>query len=165
MESMDSEVMTEQVKGGCSRSTSPHEVVDRGRYDDFTKDIVVTSAGALHPKIRQAVRYIDRHFSRNLTLHNVADRVAFHPNYLCRRFREDLGIPFSEYLLRVRLKHAIAGLVYTDDPIKAVAYRAGFSGPERFARVFRQWLQCSPRAFRARYRYSERMTQGGVHER
>jgi AraC-like DNA-binding protein len=128
---------------------------DADRYNDLTALIQVTAAGSLHPKIRHAVRFIDRNFQRKLTLRSVADRIAFHPNYLCRRFREELGMSFSEYLVRVRLKQAIGGLIYTDDPIKAVAFRAGFAGPERFARVFRSWLQCSPRAFRARYRYGE----------
>jgi AraC-like DNA-binding protein len=59
----------------------------------------------------------------------------------------------SEYLVRVRLKKAIGWLVYTDDPIKEIGFRAGFGGPERFSKVFRRWLKCSPRAFRERYRY------------
>jgi AraC-like DNA-binding protein len=131
---------------------------DADRFNDLTTLMRVTAAGSLHPKIRHAVRYIDRNYRHKLTLRSVADRIAFHPNYLCRRFREELGMSFSEYLVRVRLKQAIAGLIYTDDPIKAVAFRAGFAGPERFARVFRNWLKCSPKAFRARYRYGELKT-------
>jgi len=143
------------TSSGDQSTTPPQDAADGIRYDDLTTAICLTAAGALHPKIRHAVRHIERHYHQKLTLRSVADRIRFHPNHLCRRFREALGMPFSEYLVRVRLKKAIGGLVYTDDPIKEVGYRAGFGGPERFSTVFRQWLRCSPRSFRSRYRYGE----------
>ena len=142
--------------------SSRRQAVDGDRYNDLAHVICLTTATSVSPKIRRAVRYLDKNFPHKLTLRSVGRHIAYHPNYLCRKFREELGVSFTEYLVRIRLQKAIRWLAYTDDPIKAIGYRAGFGRPERFSKVFRQWVQCSPREFRTRYRYGEIGSQGGT---
>ena len=149
------------MSSGAPPVMQRRNAADLGRYNDLAHVICLTTAASVSPKIRRAVRYLDKHFPHKLTLRCVGRHIAYHPNYLCRKFREELGVSFSEYLVRVRLQAAIRWLVYTDDPIKAIGYRAGFGRPERFSRVFRQWVQCSPRVFRTRYRYGETGSQVG----
>jgi AraC-like DNA-binding protein len=126
---------------------------DPRRYDDLTPLICLTTAGSLSPKIRRAVRCLDQQYACRPTLGSVAGQLGYHPAHLSRKFHQELGVSFSGYLVRIRLKHAIRMLVYTDLPIKAIGYRVGYRRPERFAKVVRQWLQCSPTAFRTLYRY------------
>jgi AraC-like DNA-binding protein len=99
------------------------------------------------------VGYLDRQYAGRLTLGGVAGQIGYHPAHLSRKFHQELGVSFSGYLVRLRLKHAIRWLVYTDLPIKAVGYGVGFGRPEHFAKVFGRWLQCAPTVFRIRYRY------------
>lgn len=126
---------------------------DVRRYHDLTNAICVTTAASICPKIRRAVTYIEHNYQHRLTLDCVGAQIGYHPNHLCRVFREQLGVPFHEYLLRVRLKKAIRLLVYSDDPIKEVGFQVGFPRPEQFSRVFTHWIHYSPRAFREQYRY------------
>ncbi len=126
---------------------------DVRRYHDLANVICLTTAASICPKVRRAVTYIEYNYHSRLTLECVGAQIGYHPNHLCRIFREQLGLSFHEYLLRVRLKKAIRSLVYTDDPIKEVGFRVGFARPEQFSRVFTRWIHCSPRAFREQYRY------------
>ena len=139
-------------------STAPpvrpqRDPVDLNRYHDLTNVICLTTAASICPKIRRAVTYIEHNYHRRMTLECLGAQIGYHPNHLCRVFREQLGLSFHEYLLRVRLKKAIRLLVYTDYPIKEVGFRVGFVRPEQFSRVFTRWLHCPPRAFREQYRY------------
>lgn len=136
-----------------ARSIGSRIGIDLDRYHDLTIAICLTTAASLCPKVRRAIAHIEHNYHRRLTLESVGAAVGYHPNHLCRKFREELSLSFHEYLVRVRLKKAVGLLVYTDDPIKAVAYRVGFGRPERLSRAFARWIRCSPRVFRDRYRY------------
>lgn len=131
----------ERRSSRAPRAPQRKKAVDWDRYGDLTNVICLTTATSVSPKIRGAVRYLDKNFPHKLTLRSVGRHIAYHPNYLCRKFREELGVSFAEYLVRVRLQKAIRWLVYTDNPIKEVGYRARFGRPERFSRVFRQWIR------------------------
>jgi len=139
-----------------ARTGAPRSVArDRCRYDDLTPLICLTRAVSLSPLICRAVRCLDHGYASRLTLDSVAHQIGYHPAHLSRKFHQDLGVSFSGYLVSIRLKHAIRLLVYTNVPIKAAGYRAGFGSPERFSKVFRAWLHCSPTVFRIRYRYQQ----------
>ena len=125
----------------------------RERYHDLTNLICLTSAPAISPKIRHAIRHIEKNYQQKLTLQHVGAAIDCHPSYLCKRFREELGSSFYQYVLRVRLKVAIRTLVHSDDPIKCVAHQAGFHSSEAFSKVFSRWIHCPPTVFRDLYRY------------
>lgn len=125
----------------------------RARYHDFANAICLISAPSISPKIRHALRHIEKNYEQRVTLQRVAAAIGCHPTHLCQKFREELGSSFYTFVIRVRLKAAIRLLVYSDDPIKQVAYQVGFRSPETLAKVFARWIHCSPTVFRDRYRY------------
>ena len=137
----------------ASPVTDRHRPVAWRRYHDLTNATFLTTAASICPKVRRAIAYIEHNYHRRVTLQCVGVQVGFHPNHLCRVFREQLGLSFHEYLLQVRLKKAIRLLVHSDYPIKAVGYWVGFGSPEQFSKVFTRWIRCTPRAFREQYRY------------
>ena len=57
-------------------------------------------------------RYVDKNFSQsNLSLRFVADEVVnMDPKYVGRKFCQEIGIKFNDYLLKVRVEHAITML-------------------------------------------------------
>lgn len=138
---------------GTTTTAPRRSPVDERSYHDLMNVICLTTAASICPKIRPAVTYIEHNYHRRLTLECAGAQIGYHPNHLCRVFREQLELSFHEYLLRARLKKAIRLLVYTYDPIKEVGYRVGFVRPQQFSRVFTRWLHSSPRVFREQYRY------------
>jgi AraC-like DNA-binding protein len=100
---------------------------------------------------RMAV-YISEHFSRPLTVSDVARRVHLHPRYATTVFRQIVGIPLQEYLIRYRLAHARQLLLATDIPIGSVSERSGFKTPGCFYAMFRARIGCTPATYRLRVR-------------
>ena len=101
--------------------------------------------------IRNACDYIARNCSRDLTQQEVADYAGFSYYHFSRIFKEYTSTSFSEYLARQRINRAIQQLGTSTDSITEIAYRAGFQSISTFNRVFRAYMDCSPREYRDNY--------------
>lgn len=78
----------------------------------------------------------------------LALRLRLHRSSLSRRFLAAQGLSPSQYLMRVRLGHALSLLKQTSLPVKEIALRCGFGSQNYFARIFRQTQQLTPRQWR-----------------
>lgn len=98
--------------------------------------------------VHQAVAYINEHFTANLTLRDLAERLSFSPNYLGQLFREQTGRTFNEYLNTVRLKYACSLLCSTSLTIKEIAYCSGYRSVEYFIYSFKNHMSVTPSHYR-----------------
>ena len=53
-----------------------------------------------------------------------------------------------DYINGVRINHALALLSQTDVPVNEIAERIGFSNPNYFHKIFKQYMNTSPLAYR-----------------
>jgi AraC-like DNA-binding protein len=75
-----------------------------------------------------------------------------------RRFLECFHLTPQAYLRTLRLRMASQSLVFTDQPLSAVAASCGFADQSHFSREFRRHFGLSPR------RYREHYARSGGHE-
>jgi AraC-like DNA-binding protein len=68
-----------------------------------------------------------------------------------RQFRRHYGLSPRQYLKRVRVRTACRALVYTDQPIAAIAAEHGFPDQSYFTREFREVIGRTPREYRKRF--------------
>jgi AraC-like DNA-binding protein len=78
----------------------------------------------------------------------LALQLGMAPSTLRRRFREAVGIPFHEYVLRQRIAKARTLLGDTELPIKAVAEQLGYQDVYFFTRQFRLRTGVTPAVYR-----------------
>ena len=102
--------------------------------------------------LNTALTYISEHFSEKITLEKVAAVVHLNANYLSHLFSRSLGMTFSEYVKRKRIRYASILLLTTDHAIDEVAYRSGFSSTSFFNHVFKEQYHLSLFAYRSRFR-------------
>ena len=74
-------------------------------FCDFTEQLV-KSHKKYTDNIEIAIEYIHNHFRENLTLQDVADKLFLSAEYFSRRFKQEVGVNFSEYLLELRMQEA-----------------------------------------------------------
>lgn len=98
--------------------------------------------------IMTAAKYIYRNFQKPLTLDEVAGIAGLSPTYFSRKFKLITGMGFKEYLNYIRLKHAAAALLNTDESITDIALSYGFNDSNYFKDLFKKEYGKSPRAFR-----------------
>ncbi len=101
--------------------------------------------------INSARLYIDQNCMLNITLNDMASFSGFSKYYFSRVFKQQLGIPFSEYLRRKRVSLAEDLLIHSRQPIQEIAATAGFGSIATFNRVFRDVKSCTPSRYREIY--------------
>lgn len=105
--------------------------------------------GRYSEQIIQALKIIHEEYSEKLTLNYIASKIHINPAYFSRKFHEEVGMGFSEYLNDFRLKEAQKMLI--DSPelsIHTISERCGFNSQHYFSQIFRKVTGYSPRDFR-----------------
>lgn len=98
--------------------------------------------------IEDCINYIKAHLDSDLSLQRVADYIHFHPNYLSGKLKEKVGLPFSVYVLKLRMELACRLLMETNDKVQEIALRCGFRDSNYFNRMFRREFCISPEQYR-----------------
>ncbi|MCK9478716.1 MAG: response regulator [Firmicutes bacterium] len=96
--------------------------------------------------IRQAKNFIDENYMRDISLDDVANTVYLSPIYFSRFFKTHTGETFTDYLIGVRMKHAIELLSNTDYTINEISVRVGYNS-RYFNRIFKKYTGFTPREY------------------
>ncbi|MDD6667640.1 MAG: helix-turn-helix domain-containing protein [Lachnospiraceae bacterium] len=94
--------------------------------------------------------YIMNNYRNPISIHDLSEQLYLSEGYLSRFFKKNFGASFSEYLTKVRLRHAVDDLLYTDNPITHISYDNGFANVTKFNRAFRKEYGETPSAVRSR---------------
>jgi two-component system, response regulator YesN len=105
--------------------------------------------------IQSSLKVIHKKFAEKISLSAIANEVHANPTYLSRKFHEEVGVAFSEYLIRYRI-HATKRtlLSHPNWTISEVAENSGFSSQNYFSTLFRKLEGISPTEFREKSKYS-----------
>lgn len=102
--------------------------------------------------INQALTYINMHFINDPSLKEVSAVAHYNPSHFSTRFKETVGVSYSDYLTDLKLKYSKRLLVSTELKISEVAFKSGFSSQSNFLRTFKAKIGTSPLKFRNKYR-------------
>ncbi len=102
-------------------------------------------------RIEKVFEYMNAHYSRPITLSEVA-KVANMPEASFSRFiRKRIGVTFIDSLNEIRLGHATRMLIDTTHNVAEVAYKCGFNNISNFNRTFKKRKGCTPKEFRGNF--------------
>ena len=105
--------------------------------------------GGLPPgSIRRVRDYIDSHLSENIRIETLASSVGLSVYHFARAFKQSIGMPPHEFILRRRVERADQMLHRTELPLSEIATAVGFSDQSHFARHFRRQTGFTPSAAR-----------------
>ena len=120
---------------------------------DVVKDKVATqrlSTIRLRTSLfEEAARIVEHEYAEELSLDEIARRVASSRRQLQRAFAEVGHTTFREHLAKVRMTRAAELLAAGSLPIREVAQRVGYRQPAQFAKAFRREKGAAPSDFRA----------------
>jgi AraC-like DNA-binding protein len=101
-------------------------------------------------RISSAVRRIEAHAHRVLSLATLAREAAVSRYHFLRTFAQVTGMTPHQFVLRTRLNRAAVRLRRSNDAISAIAFGAGFNDLSTFNRRFRRLMGSNPGDFRER---------------
>ena len=100
-------------------------------------------------KIGLARQYIKDNYSNpELTLADTAEHIHVSVPYLSKKFKEETGDSFQNYLQRLRLSKAMAMLKDEETMIWEIASSCGYSSQHYFSTAFKKELGMSPADYR-----------------
>ena len=112
-------------------------------------DCLARTAGDRMKRIcRDVLRIIHAEYRTKLTLEDCAARLNYHPSYIRRVLKKEMGITFSEYLQGYRIKVAERWLTENDMKIAAIAENLAYENTENFIRAFKKATGMTPRQYR-----------------
>src|SRR5262252_8213876 len=100
-------------------------------------------------RIATAVRFIEVHFRRPLSLEELSALVDISPYHFLRTFKQVIGLTPHQFILRRRLSEAALRLRTTAEPVLDVALDAGFGDLSNFNHTFRAAFGTTPTEYRA----------------
>lgn len=107
----------------------------------------LSSSEKRHQKIvNQTIYFIENHYEEEITLEKLALDHFVSPTYLSRIFKESVGMSPINYLINIRLTHAMDLLKKGKNTIKEVAKMVGYQDAYHFSKSFKKQFGLSPSA-------------------
>lgn len=96
----------------------------------------------------KVVDYIEKHYTENLKIGNIAEELALSESYLSRTFREETGFTITDYRTCYSIAMAACLLENPELKVYEVAEKTGYSDQRYFSRIFRQRVGITPLEYR-----------------
>ena len=107
----------------------------------------------LHP----AFSYIEKNFTKDIALGDMAELCHMSENYFSRLFGRVTGTTFPRYINGLRIARAKELLLSGTLKVNTVAYEVGYDDPAYFVRKFKQFTGMSPTEWQ-RFKRAETVT-------
>ena len=111
------------------------------------------STGGKNEKQKQlkkdVLAYLEIHYrDPDLSQVQVADAFQISSYTLCRMFKKQVGVGYTDYVNSKRLEYAKELLLTTDYSVREIAVAVGFANENYFSRIFKTMVGVTPTAFR-----------------
>ncbi|RUS43310.1 response regulator [Cohnella sp. AR92] len=100
-------------------------------------------------EIADVISYIGLHYQDKITLEMIAEHVRFSENYLCRVFRDQMGMSLIQYINNVRMNKAAELIMRGHTYIKEIAALVGIGDQFYFSRMFKRQFGVSPSDYKS----------------
>ena len=123
-------------------------------YSGYVRDALrtvfdqLTGVPRYSATLLMALSYINRNFTRELSLTQLSEYVYANPSTLSSEFNAGVGMSLSEYVTGLRVRHAQKLLDTTDFSVPEIAQRAGFASAKYFREQFKRQTGLSPQGYR-----------------
>jgi AraC-like DNA-binding protein len=114
------------------------------------RDRFATDDEHLSPSGRlvHVLQYLRHNCTQAIDLDEIAHRFGYSPRNFRRVFREATATTPHDYLVKLRLAHAMRALRATDENVTDIAFASGFNDSNHFSYSFRKLIGISPSRYR-----------------
>jgi AraC family transcriptional regulator len=99
-------------------------------------------------RLQRVVDYIHGHLAHDLSLPELADVASLSPSHFKAVFKESVGLPVHQYVIRSRVEYASDLISRGRLPLSEVALQAGFANQSHMARCMKRVTGVTPSLIR-----------------
>lgn len=124
-------------------------VIEKELYQSLSSFITNYGTDKFSPDILQVLEYIQNNYAQKLSLQHLAGIIHVSPTYLSRKFSEETGKNFQEYVVELRVGRA-KELMKLNPFISmgAISEQTGFSSQNHFSSAFKKYTGMSPSVYK-----------------
>ncbi|MBV8245838.1 MAG: helix-turn-helix transcriptional regulator [Candidatus Eremiobacteraeota bacterium] len=106
------------------------------------------TAGLPRRRLERVVEYVKENIGQDLVLGELAAVANVSQSHFKVLFKQSMGIPVHQYVIRARVEHAVDLILKTSLPLSEIAFRSGFANQSHLARCVRQLHGTTPAELR-----------------
>lgn len=115
----------------------------------FTLRMLVQPAKAYSDSIiNEVISFVNKHYHKPLTLQTFCDQTHYNLSYISRRFKQETGMTFREYVQKIRIEKACELLAGSDMTVSEIARAVGYDDIQFFHSVFKRLLHMTPKEYK-----------------
>lgn len=99
------------------------------------------------PDIQRVLALIEQQIEEDIEVDLLAEAVGLSESRLRMKFKEQIGIPLSEFITRKKIDKSVEYLQRRQRSVTEVAFTLGFSSSQYFSTTFKRYLGKSPTEF------------------
>lgn len=116
-----------------------------------SQPFLYVDASRYSPLSQRVIRYLETHYSQNVSLDDLAQALEHNKSYLCVAFKKDTQLTIWDCLNMIRVRKAAELIFYSDHALSHVAELCGFPCVSTFNRAFAKYMGTTPGQCRRAY--------------
>ena len=104
--------------------------------------------------VEQVIRYFARNYRGVISMEQLAQQLNYTPQYVSRKFKEQIGSSPLEYVVRLRMHLARKLLRDSIATLQQIATYVGYSDTMYFNRIFKKHTGITPGQYRKKYQHT-----------
>lgn len=140
-----------KLKSGLTQAKAysvAYEIFDE-LIEKFSSSAALTKIK--NSKINEIIDFIEKNYSENLLLNDIAEKFHMSVPYLSKLFKESVGTTFADFYDELRINHSMYDLTETNENIVDIAYKHGFPNNHAYIRAFKKVVGALPNETRKRH--------------
>ncbi|WP_163195421.1 response regulator transcription factor [Clostridium thermarum] len=93
-------------------------------------------------------KYVKENYHKDINMAVVSNMVSLSYNHFSKIFKDEVGMNFSDYLLKVRMEKALEMLSDPVNRVQEVAEKIGYNNPKHFTRAFKKYFGFAPSEYK-----------------
>lgn len=122
--------------------------VDAGRTSQQHYKNLSTIAAYNDKDVQSLIEWMNKNYSKAITLKDMANRLSVSERTLIRRFKKTTGELPNHYLQKIRVQKAKQLLISTNDSFEHITYLVGYTNTSTFRTLFKNMTGLNPGVYR-----------------
>ncbi len=114
------------------------------RFSNLLRTLKIEKVDRKTSIVNVAIGHINKHFTEEVTLNDIATYVNLSPQHFSKIFKEATGFGYVEWVNNLRITKARELINTTDKTIKEICFIVGYNDPNYFSRIFKKYVGISP---------------------
>lgn len=98
--------------------------------------------------INEVLHFAEAHYHETINLQKFCEQKHYNVSYISRRFKQETGMTFRDYIQKLRIEKCCELLAGSDMLISDIARMVGYEDIQFFHSVFKKYLHMTPREYR-----------------